>query len=678
MLDELVKQVRRLFSSKNNGGRLVYNLTDWFHFITQTVLALSIILVTGYGQFREHMKCQGSDKIDSKTVTNHCWTNGTTTFGLRDEFVGETASLRGRLPHIGLVFSPINNNGKYEYIMHNYMHSSWALLLFLVVFSYVALRYWCKIFDNDIMRALLKLPGYQELAIVKKAQEIQPYQVLMSLKTQSGSQAQPPPPPPPPPATTTSTRRTPTSNTTSTASTCLAESVTVTLAASSPSSAAHLTIPLLDMSSGGESSSLDLPESASATCAADNTKPVESNKPTATDSTTNIRPLPPVKPIKLSRNKNNEPDAAATQSDYENDEKIYARPKRQQKLATASVSALQQQHLTQLFHGHPIESLVGEQNEYNHTLDYYVNQALYMIVACRSSLSGEKLSDLNLKWKLISNSLISTSVSLFQFIVCWIVIGDRYGLYGWRMARAWYKYILEQLMNPSSIVNSVDYELSAHIWPITTSCMYSQYGLQGEERMTFTCSVPINEICGKTFMILWWLFVVQIICNLWSLFEVCMCSSSDIIMKWHFERNYWPKARKEARYIATFNYRHWKLLNKSRFAAMARSTSGEGGASEKAKLAMNNNDIDEQMTFAQIFDALRKKFSTIGNLTGHGYKKSSPMIKEDINIYFYLSLLYFRLGKDEKKVEQIVLMISNALKVYYESLIQLQMKYQIE
>lgn len=79
MFDEFVKQFKRLFSSKCNGGKLVYNLSDKLHYYKQILLAIGIILLLGYSQFRAHFECQGSDRVDSKTLTNFCWINGTTT-----------------------------------------------------------------------------------------------------------------------------------------------------------------------------------------------------------------------------------------------------------------------------------------------------------------------------------------------------------------------------------------------------------------------------------------------------------------------------------------------------------------------------------------------------------------------------------------------------------------------
>lgn len=80
MFEELVRQARRLFSTKNNGGKQVRQLTDRLHAYKQVVIALSLILLLGYSQFREHIRCRGySDQLDWKTLTDFCLINGTTT-----------------------------------------------------------------------------------------------------------------------------------------------------------------------------------------------------------------------------------------------------------------------------------------------------------------------------------------------------------------------------------------------------------------------------------------------------------------------------------------------------------------------------------------------------------------------------------------------------------------------
>lgn len=83
MFDELVRQARRLLSSKSNGGKQVPKLTDRLHTYKQVLFAICIALVLGYSQFRDHFDCQGVEGVDKgldkKSLTNFCLTNGTTT-----------------------------------------------------------------------------------------------------------------------------------------------------------------------------------------------------------------------------------------------------------------------------------------------------------------------------------------------------------------------------------------------------------------------------------------------------------------------------------------------------------------------------------------------------------------------------------------------------------------------
>jgi hypothetical protein len=85
MFDEFVKQARRLFSSRSNGGKQVPITTDRLHTQKQVLLALAIVLLLGYSQFRDHFVCQGIEGVDKKIVTDFCLINGTTTVLNRNE-----------------------------------------------------------------------------------------------------------------------------------------------------------------------------------------------------------------------------------------------------------------------------------------------------------------------------------------------------------------------------------------------------------------------------------------------------------------------------------------------------------------------------------------------------------------------------------------------------------------
>lgn len=79
IFEEFLKQTQKLFSSKQNAGKLVYNLADRLHLWKLLLLGLSLVLLVGYSQFRSNFECQGSDQVHRKDLTNFCWVNGTTT-----------------------------------------------------------------------------------------------------------------------------------------------------------------------------------------------------------------------------------------------------------------------------------------------------------------------------------------------------------------------------------------------------------------------------------------------------------------------------------------------------------------------------------------------------------------------------------------------------------------------
>lgn len=85
MFDQFVKQALRLFSSKSNAGKQVPKLTDQLHTLKQVLLALAIVLVLGYSQFRDHFRCQAVSGVKEEVVTNFCLMNGTSTVIDRDQ-----------------------------------------------------------------------------------------------------------------------------------------------------------------------------------------------------------------------------------------------------------------------------------------------------------------------------------------------------------------------------------------------------------------------------------------------------------------------------------------------------------------------------------------------------------------------------------------------------------------
>jgi len=117
MLDQFVGQVRRLFSSKNNPGKQVPKLTDKLHSYKLAILALSIVFLIGYRQFRDHFSCQGIRGVDKSEITNFCITNGTSTVvvagGKEDQRVSFISWMSLRLPldldHFSEVFFWVPN-----------------------------------------------------------------------------------------------------------------------------------------------------------------------------------------------------------------------------------------------------------------------------------------------------------------------------------------------------------------------------------------------------------------------------------------------------------------------------------------------------------------------------------------------------------------------------------------
>ena len=93
MFDEFVKEARRLFSSKSNGGKQVPTLTNRLHTQKQVLLAISIVLLIGHAQFRDHFLCQGIDGVKAEIATNFCLINGTTTVLNKNESTPQTVSL---------------------------------------------------------------------------------------------------------------------------------------------------------------------------------------------------------------------------------------------------------------------------------------------------------------------------------------------------------------------------------------------------------------------------------------------------------------------------------------------------------------------------------------------------------------------------------------------------------
>lgn len=360
------------------------------------------------------------------------------------------------------------NEGKYEVVNHNYMRSLWALLILMAICSYLAQRKWANIFTTDTLRALLQLPGSEELPLVRKAQELRAHEELMKLASVNQT---------------------------------------------------------------------------------------------------------------ITRNNNN--NARSVAGDYQSHQRgtNFIEGSTSKQLIFRDAFGDQGQLFV-----HKIDILVGDDNDHNHALDYYPNQLIYLLLMRKTS--AYKLANLRLRRKLLAYSAWSLFLSSMQFVLPWCFIGRKYTLYGWNFARLAFHHILDQLSQSSvpalatssssssstqpQQVNSFDYELTSSIWPTSTQCEYKQFGLQGLERVVVQCTVPINEICGKLFAVIWWVVAINIAIELWCFAVLLLCSLNSSTIQASFGRRFWPGARAQAKIINTFRYRHASLLARVEAEAVER------------------------------------------------------------------------------------------------------------
>lgn len=274
-----------------------------------------------------------------------------------------------------------------------------------------------------------------------------------------------------------------------------------------------------------------------------------------------------------------------------------------------------------------IEQMDRLDNKHDHTLDYYPNQLIYWLMS--KSFSNHHLTTLKLRRHLVSHALLSTCIAISQFILPWTFIGNQYLDYGWNWLLVWLEHLqLQMSQSPdASRVNSIDYDLSARIFPTVVMCPYSRYGLVGDEHITVLCNVPINEICGKLFAVIWWFVVISIFIELYSLAFVLISSVNLSTLRWTLGHRYWPHARKQADVIASFRYKRALLLGEQ------------------------SNEKSSKMDKLSKSDRLSENDSQLEN---------------DIDIYYLLYLLYLRLKSSKSKVEQVIQMTGGALCVYLD------------
>lgn len=486
-------------------------------------------------------------------------------------------------PHVGHEIVNDLASGAYEIITHNYMRSLWALLCLMAVCSYLAQRKWANLFNsNDVLRALLKLPGHEELRIVKKAEEARGYENLVAL-----------------PSNTTATR----SN-------------------SKHSDNGHRRVAEL-----AEFDIVDLIRRAS-----------EQNAPNALGGVTKMA----------------------------------------NKMMQSAVQLLKS-----------VEKISGKENEHGHLLDYYPNQLVYMLLARDSCVAT-----LRLRKHMLAHALHSLLLTVMQFVLPWTFIGHHYTFYGYHYLVAWCMWARAQLGHLRSTtsdntgemlarVNSIDYELSARIWPTSTSCEVSQYGYPKDETFTVQCTVPINEISAKMFAVIWWLVAINILVELYTAGWIVCCSLSVRALEWRCARAFWPKARAEARFVASFRHKRARALAKAaggcgECAAGETTDSQSVDSGNSGRFALSERDKKRIEAIecrtgarhthagrwrAYLSDALdrsRCSYDVEAVVGEHNH--------EDADMYYLFYLLFLRLGRSQTKTTQIICMTARALSKYLDNL----------
>lgn len=560
ILDELINQAKRLFSSKRNGANLIYSTIDRFHKYKLIILAVSIAFLLGYSQFRPHFVCQSQDKIPEKTITNFCWLNGTSTVDLTDEAKRELEldGNGGMSPHVGIHFRL--NDGRYEVITHNYMQSLWLLLLLMSLCSVIARRYYWSIFQRDSLVALLKLPGYHELPLVKCVQNSPPYTTLLRMRNQQQKKH-----------------------------------------------GSRLT-------GGFKGEEKQIHETFDA---------------------------------------------------------------RQQLLSIISIEEPLNETIIKM----------SEENEHNITLDYYVNQLLYFLLAIRPA--AYKISGLKLKSRLIKYHFVSVILSSIQFVLPRLFIGKKYNLYGWHFSEAWWDYIHKHILNSdnSSEPNQVTYDISAQIWPTSVMCQYEQFGYVQMERVTVQCTVGINEICAKFFAVIWWVIILSLLVEVYSFLIIIMSSLSYDITRNIFGYRYWPKVMDEVDNIATFRWQNNILISqlkncitnsqsstntssdmineadRKHLEAREEYNSGFSSASCLSFISclLPQHDHSELDFMSSEHHFVRKTKSLPDE---NGFKET----QHDSNMLFLLYLLCHRLRCSSKKTQLIIRATNRALLIYLDTL----------
>lgn len=346
-------------------------------------------------------------------------------------------------------------------------------------------------------------------------------------------------------------------------------------------------------------------------------------------------------------------------------------------------------------------------NIYDQTLEYYPNQLTYLLLT--KNTASYRLSCLKLRRKLILMAFVSSFFSLAQFLLPLVFLGNEYSLYGWRYLRATLNYLAKQLTGSkeAGLDNSIDYELSSHLFPINAQCKVRQNGMTGAlEEINTQCTIAINEICAKLFAVIWWMVVVSGILELWSLLMVVLCSLSFKTISYTFSLRFWPRVRQQADLIATFRHQRSVLMDRVRLMRRLRRL---GGAHEPARQvagakkqertapAPPTGFLDEQIRAKKKLESgwFGQEDGTDSSARSLGkmlcLKDARAALKggvdllvccqadkrrrhleveaeKDINVYYLLYLVYLRLGNSKSRVEEVIRMTACALRNYLAEL----------
>lgn len=146
-MEELISQTKKLSSSSKNNGKLTQLAITQFHLLKAWLFAITVLVLVGYGQFRQHFDCKERGALDSTTWNLMCWTNGTTTV--------VTGPKDNAIPHVGIYFE--RNSEKNRIEKHDHIQWIWMMLISIVICSCITLKLWSSIFSNTNLKAVLRL-----------------------------------------------------------------------------------------------------------------------------------------------------------------------------------------------------------------------------------------------------------------------------------------------------------------------------------------------------------------------------------------------------------------------------------------------------------------------------------------------------------------------------------------